>query len=72
MLMHVQKFPIMVSRFVVNVFCFIVVCRSSDQSSPDRVRALEEQLRAAELRERETGWRAIENMKTWVHYYCPF
>ncbi len=57
MLIHVQTFRIMVSRFVVYVFCLlcdIVVYRSSDQSSPDRVRALEEQLRAAELRERET------------------
>ncbi len=57
MLIYVQTFHIMASRFVVYVFCLlcdIVVSRSTDQSSPDRVRALEEQLRAAELRERET------------------
>ena len=49
--------PSLASRFVVYVFCLmcdIVVYRSNDQSSPDRERALEEQLRAAELRERET------------------
>ncbi len=39
---------------ICSVCILLIVCRSSDQSSPDRVRALEEQLRATELKERET------------------
>ncbi len=42
----------------------IVVCWSSDQSSLDRVRALEEQLQAAELKKREIQQELREAQQT--------